>query len=173
MRRLLFGILFFLALLGVLSACAASPPSYFAYREKAFSAEVAVRRGDLETRCVIEVAPTEAGYAVSVRYHAPTVLEELLLCATCRADGTPVGEVRVQYKGTESMRPVVEVQGLLQPATVWLTGDAFERVTHLDRGYRLELANGTALLLDDGGNPQTAQLTSAEFWIIWWENGKK
>ena len=164
---LLFSLLFSLS-------CASSVPSYFAYADAFFSAEV---RGELYGRAFcarIERRPCKEspnGAEVSVCYLAPTDLAGIGVVAAQAGEEVSsqtalatLGELSLSV-GRES------VEGWLCPIDrlLALRQTPIAEIARQDSGFTLRLSDGSILKIDDNGTPLSLDAGDLKYEVVWLE----
>jgi len=157
---------------GGLSSCRDATPSFLAYREQGFSAEIRGTLNRIEIDAKVTVAPRQDGYEASVEYLGGGGLDGVSVSARCNGAGEPIGKAEVRLSGKSLSADAGEVYGLLLPATAWLMPTAHERVRKNDDGYLLHFPTDILLQLDDSLSPRRLQRTDADFWIVWLEKSE-
>lgn len=162
-----------IAATSLLCSCRAELPSYFAYREQAFSAEVGWKDGGEEARAKISVTPEASAYGLKVEYLAPPALEGIVLTGRCDETGQLCGEASVALDGVVLELEGVAVEGFFLPATAFLAGEELLRVERAGEDYRVTLESGWELSLNASGVPKGCRGETVDFWVVWWEFPEK
>ena len=157
----------------LLCSCRAELPSYFGFRERAFSAEIGWEDGGGESCAKISVTPDGGSYGVEIEYLAPPALEGVMLTGCCDGEGHLCGEASASLDGV-----VIEMEGkaleaLFLPATAFLAGEEILRVEREGEVYRVALESGWELSLNASGVPTGCRGETVEFWVVWWDFPEK
>ena len=169
-RRMLPAFVLLFSMLVLLCSCAASPPDYFAYRERAASAEL---EGSLYVSpfCArLSFSTGAEGYGVELEYLRHPTLAGLCLVARFDESGSPIGEAQVCFSGLSYRTEGEALEGLLLPAEALLREGDLQSVTREGDGYRLVPREGEVLTLGADGTPIGFRSDAVDFWIVWWEN---
>lgn len=168
MRRFA-GLLFLIACLVGLSACPRSAPDYFAFRRDGFRAEVRGTLGEVEFCAQVEVDPLGDGWSVCVEYLAPIELEHTEIRAICNRDGEGIGEAEILRGESRFSISSDTLQGLLMPATAWVSCDEIAAIQKNGEGYAVSLTNGVCLQMREDGRPTRVASEGIQMEIVWLE----
>ena len=157
----------------LLCSCRTELPSYFAYREKAFSAEIGWKDADEEKRAKVSVTPEGSTYGLEIEYLAPPALAGITLRGRCEGNGSLCGEATASFDGVELEVEAEALGRFFQPATAFLAGEKLLRVEREREEYRVALESGWELSLDASGVPKRCHGETVDFWVVWWEFPEK
>lgn len=155
----------------LLPACAKSPPDYFAYTQRAASAEISGTLMGNEFCAKIVLSPSGAGRRAEIEYVRHPALQGISLTAYFDAGGRLAQSVTVSGKGMTREQSAASLSGLLAPLCALLESREPCAVSFDGKAYTLSLANG-ALTVDREGIPCKWRSEALDFWIVWWENGE-
>lgn len=150
-------------------SCANSPPDFFAYTQKAATAELSGSLMGKPFCAKISFTPNDTGFGAKIEYLQHPAVGGLSLTAQLDSKGRATQSVQVSGKGITHKQSAASLSGLLSPLCSLLEAHEVLAVSYDKSAYTLTVGGGS-LTVNQEGIPQQWHSETVDFWIVWWEN---